>query len=135
MPSDIFNTVIGKDTILNGIINGRGLIQIDGEAEGIITCQGDVVVGEGGRAAVEMKARNITIAGHYQGTLEASGKLEIKRTGTAIGTFQANALVAEEGAVFSGKTEMKENEQASESLKNSEKSSVPLQSGFQPKNK
>jgi cytoskeletal protein CcmA (bactofilin family) len=135
VPSEIFNTMIGKDTILNGIINGRGSIQIDGEAEGIITCQGDVVVGESGRAAVEMKARNITIAGHYQGTLEASGKLEIKRTGTAIGTFQANALVAEEGAVFSGKTEMKENEQASESLKNSEKSSVPLQSGFQAKNK
>ncbi len=106
VPSDKVNTIIGKDTFFNGTINGRGLIRIDGEAEGTIVNQGDVVVGEDGRVSIELKARNITIAGHFEGSLEAEGKLELKRTGNAVGTFRANALVVEEGAVLSGTMEM-----------------------------
>ncbi len=111
VPSDKVNTIIGKDTVFSGTINGKGLIRIDGEAEGTITNQGDVVVGEGGRALVEIKARNITIAGHFEGTLEAEGKLELKRTGNAVGSFKANALVVEEGAVLSGTMEMENKEE------------------------
>lgn len=122
VPSDKVNTIIGKDTVFNGTINGKGLIRIDGEAEGTITNQGDVVVGEGGRVSVDMKARNITIAGNFEGTLEAEGKLELKRTGTAIGTFKANALVVEEGAVLSGTMEMEHKEETAGSQVKNEKS-------------
>lgn len=115
VPSDKVNTIIGKDTYFNGTINGKGLIRIDGEAEGIITNQGDVVVGEGGRVSVEIKARNITIAGGFEGSLEAEGKLELKRTAKALGTFKANVLVVEEGAVLSGTMEMENKEEASSS--------------------
>jgi len=113
--SDKVNTIIGKDTVFNGTINGKGLIRIDGEAEGTIINQGDIVVGEGGRVSVEVKARNITIAGNFKGTLEAEGKLELKRTGVAVGTFKANALVIEEGAVLSGTMEMEHEEEPEES--------------------
>jgi len=112
VPSDKVNTIIGKDTFFNGTINGKGLIRIDGEAEGTITNQGDVVVGEGGRVSVELKARNITIAGRFEGSMEAEGKLELKRTGTAVGTFKANALVVEEGAVLSGTMEMEQKDES-----------------------
>ena len=105
-PTDKVNTVIGKDTSFSGTINGNGLIRIDGSAEGNINNQGDVIVGEGGSVAVDLKARNVTIAGHYEGTLEAEGRLELKKTGTAIGTFKINGLLVEEGAVLAGNTEM-----------------------------
>ncbi len=127
MPSDKVNTVIGKETFFTGTINGKGLIRIDGEAEGNISNKGDVVVGENGRIAVEIKARNITIAGHFEGVLEAEGKLEIKRTGTAIGTFKTNSLMIEEGAVFSGNMEMKHKEQESGPSVKSEKSTAPVE--------
>jgi len=87
------------------------LIRIDGTAEGSIINKGDVIIGEGGKVAVELKARNITIAGHYEGTLEAEGRLELKRTATASGTFKANGLLIEEGAVLCGSMEMKLKEQ------------------------
>lgn len=106
-PPDKVNTIIGKDTVFKGTIHGKGLIRIDGTAEGSIMNKGDVIIGEVGKAAVEMKARNITIAGQYEGTLEAEGRLELKRTATASGTFKANGLLIEEGAVFCGSMEMK----------------------------
>jgi len=106
-PPDKVNTVIGKDTFFKGTINGKGLIRIDGEAEGNILNKGDIVIGEGGRLKADIKGRNITVAGHYEGTLEAEGRMELKRTATAIGTFKINNLLVEEGAVLVGSMEMK----------------------------
>ncbi len=104
--SDKVDTIIGKDTYFKGTINGKGLIRIDGEAEGHVVNKGDVIIGESGRVSVELKARNITIAGQYEGALEAEGRLELKKTATAAGTFKANGLVIEEGAAMSGNMEM-----------------------------
>ncbi len=104
---DKVNTVIGKETFFKGVLNGKGLIRIDGEAEGTIINKGDVTIGESGKVSVELKARNVTIAGHYEGDLTAEGKLELKRTATAIGTFKSNGLLVEDGAVISGSMDMK----------------------------
>lgn len=110
-PPDKVNTIIGKDTHFKGEITGKGLIRIDGNAEGNITNKGDVIIGEKGTVRMELKARNVTIAGHYEGDLEAEGKLELKSTATCIGTFKANGLLVEEGAVVSGNMDMKNKDQ------------------------
>jgi cytoskeletal protein CcmA (bactofilin family) len=106
-PPDKINTVIGKDTFFKGTLTGKGLIRIDGEAEGSIVNKGDLIIGESGRVKVDLKARNVTIAGYYEGVLEAEGRLELKKTATAVGTFKTNGLLVEEGAVVSGSLEMK----------------------------
>jgi len=106
-PPDKVNTIIGKDTCFKGTITGNGLIRIDGEAEGNIVNMGDVIIGKIGQVAAELRGHNITIAGRYEGTLEAEGKLELKRTATAIGIFKVNGLIIEKGAVLSGNMEMK----------------------------
>jgi cytoskeletal protein CcmA (bactofilin family) len=114
-PLDKINTVIGKDTSFNGTLTGKGLIRIDGEAEGSIANKGDLIIGESGRVKVDLKARNVTIAGYYEGALEAEGRLELKKTATAIGTFKTNGLLVEEGAVISGSLEMKVKDEAAPS--------------------
>lgn len=116
MPGKV-DTIIGKETFFSGNINGKGVIRIDGEIEGAVQNKGDVIIGENGKVAAELSARNITVAGRYEGTLEAEGKLELKKTATAIGAFKANVLVIEEGAVISGSMEMKQKEQAGKEKK------------------
>ncbi len=113
-PPDKVNTVIGKDTFFKGTINGKGLIRIDGEAEGSVSNKGDVVIGESGRLKADLKGRNITIAGHYEGALEAQGRLELKRTSTVMGTCKVNSLLIEEGAVITGSIDMKLKDQSSQ---------------------
>ncbi len=106
-PPDKIDTIIGKECSFSGKINGKGLIRIDGTVEGEVTNKGDLIIGESGKVEAEIKARHITIAGQYAGLLEAEGKLELKKTASAIGTFKANDLMIEEGAVISGNMEMK----------------------------
>jgi len=118
--SDKVDTVIGKDSVFKGNINSKGLIRIDGEAEGHLTNKGDVVIGESGKILADLKARNVTIAGHFEGTLEAEGKLELKKTATVTGNFKANGLIVEEGAVMSGDIKMQLKEQDSKAAGNRE---------------
>ncbi len=105
-PPDKIDTVIGKECTFNGKITGKGLIRIDGVVDGEVANQGDLIIGESGKVEAGLKARNITIAGQYAGTLEAEGKLELKKTASAIGNFKANDLLVEEGAIISGSMEM-----------------------------
>jgi len=104
------SSIIGKDTNFEGSINAEGLVRIDGTAQGSIVNKGDVVIGESGKVSADLKARNITIAGQYEGILEAEGKLELKKTAVVAGTFKTNGLIIEEGAVITGDLDMqKEN--------------------------
>ena len=112
--SEKVNTVIGKETCFKGAITAKGSIRIDGEMEGEINTQGDLVIGESGKAAVELKARNAAVAGQLTGTIELSGKLEIKSTGSVTGSIKTNGLVIEDGAGFSGICEMKPKDAAPE---------------------
>ena len=108
---DKVNTVIGKDTSFKGTIRAKGLIRIDGEMQGDIVTPGDVVIGESGRVAAELKGRNVAVAGRFEGNLEADGKLEIRSTGIVIGGVKTNGLLVDDGAVFSGDVQMKRKDQ------------------------
>lgn len=110
-PPDKVNLVIGKDTYFKGSIKAKGLIRIDGEMEGEIDTQGDVIIGEGGRVNLDLKARHVAIAGRFEGNLEAVGKLEIRSSGIVVGSVKTNAVVLDDGAIFSGNLEMKEKDQ------------------------
>ena len=110
-PPDKVNTVIGKDTCFKGSIKAKGLIRIDGEMEGEIETQGDVVIGEGGKVNLELKARHVAIAGRFEGSLEAEGKLEIKNSGIVIGSVKTYGLLIDDGAVFSGSMELRQKDQ------------------------
>jgi len=127
--SNKVDTIIGKDTYFKGSIDGKGLIRIDGGAEGSISNKGDIIIGENGKVSVELKARNITIAGHYEGTLEAEGKLELKKTATAVGTFKVNKLLIEQGAVMTGNMEMKLKEESGTAAGKGEWSHKPAEPG------
>lgn len=99
-------TVIGAGTLIRGSITAKSSIHIDGEMEGDVNTRGDVVIGAGGKARMDLKARHVTIAGRFEGTLEAEGKLEIKSGGVIVGSVITNGLIIEDGAVFSGDMEM-----------------------------
>jgi cytoskeletal protein CcmA (bactofilin family) len=111
-PPDKVNTLIGKDTLFKGTLESKGSLRIDGRMEGQIENKGDFFVGESGVVAADLKARNVTIAGRFDGSIEAGGRLELKRTAVAKGTFKASTLHVEDGAVLDGSMEMKTGEGA-----------------------
>lgn len=99
-------TIIGKDTQLKGSIKAQGTIRIDGEFEGDIDSEQDIIIGESGRVTAKINARNVLISGVLQGNVNAAGRLELMSSGKLYGDIKANALIIGEGAVFKGVSDM-----------------------------
>ncbi|GBG56757.1 hypothetical protein SPFL3102_02517 [Sporomusaceae bacterium FL31] len=99
-------TIIGKDTQLKGSVKAQGTIRIDGEFEGDIDSEQDIIIGESGHVTAKINARNVLISGVLQGNVNATGRLELMSSGKLYGDIKANALIIGEGAVFKGVSDM-----------------------------
>ena len=102
---DRVSTVIGKDALFRGTLEGEGAVRIDGRFEGDLSTAGDVIIGEGGFLQGTIAAKNVIIAGGLQGKVEARGKLELLPTAHVEGEIKMALLVVEEGAFFHGNCE------------------------------
>jgi len=101
-----FDTVLGPEVKFTGTLKGKGSIRIEGEVEGQVEYEGDVVVGEKAVVRADIKARNVTIAGRVEGNVTAIGRLELVATAKLVGDMRSAALVLAEGALFQGRSEM-----------------------------
>ncbi len=100
------DTLIGEGTNFSGNINAKGVVRIDGQIEGSIYTEGDLIIGESGVVNAEAKGKNITIAGKINGNVECSGKLELLPTGKIDGDIEVAELFIDSGATLQGKCNM-----------------------------
>lgn len=100
------DTLIGKETVMNGKLEAKGIIRIDGKYEGEIETQSDIVIGEDAVVKGKLKCSNMTLAGRLEGSVKAEAKLDIRSTGVLIGDAKAALLAVEEGAIFDGNCRM-----------------------------
>jgi len=101
-------TILGNGTNIEGDIKTKGSIRIEGEISGNINADGDIFVGEDGRAKAEIKARNVILAGRVEGNISAK-KLEVLPSGKLIGDINIDILKIEEGALFEGSSKPSNN--------------------------
>jgi cytoskeletal protein CcmA (bactofilin family) len=102
-------TIIGKDTIITGTLQGTGTVRIDGRVEGEINIDGDLIIGAGAVIQAAVKGKNIQVAGKIIGNVEATGRLEIISSGILEGDVDVNILQVEDGASLIGKCSMRRN--------------------------
>lgn len=106
------DTIIGKDTTINGSIEAKGILRVDGKVIGEINTNGDIIVSATGIVEAEVKCRSISIAGVIKGNVEATGILEIEPTGKLIGDISVAKLAIGDGAVFQGICKMRGQEKS-----------------------
>lgn len=111
---DNVDTVIGRATLLQGTLTSHGSVRIDGRLEGEIVAEGDVFIGQEARVVARARARNVVVAGHLNGDVEASGRLEIASTGVLVGNVKISQLVVEEGGVLEGSSSFRRQQEAGE---------------------
>lgn len=99
-------TIISKGVKIDGKLSCNGNIRIEGEIQGDISSQRNVVVGEKGNVNGQIKADTITIGGKVSGTVKAGKKLVLDPTGNLKGDIVTKILVVEEGAKFEGNSKM-----------------------------
>lgn len=111
-------TLVGKETVLNGTLQSRGGVRIDGTFQGEINSQSDLNIGEDALVKARVNCANIIVAGRLEGNVYTKGKLELRSTGVLVGDAEVGTLSVEEGAVMQGNCMMKTGEDGRVPAKN-----------------
>ena len=97
---------IGKSLTINGHIQGKEDLVIDGRLEGNVELpENRLTVGPSGHVQGGVRAREIVVLGSVQGNMEASERVEIKKNARVIGDLKAQRPIIEDEAYFKGNVE------------------------------
>ena len=95
--------VIGSSLVMKAQITGVEDLYIDGQVDGAIDLTGhNLTVGAKGRVKANVIARNIFVEGNLEGNVQASEKVEIRKTGSLRGDLTTAGVTIEDGAYFKG---------------------------------
>lgn len=103
---DDADTVVGRNTVVEGRILGQGGMRIDGTVKGEVECRGTVIVGVGGQVEANITAQSAIIGGEVLGNIAVEGRLELIGKGKVRGDITASQLVVEEGVTLEGSCHM-----------------------------
>lgn len=102
-------TYIHKGTTLEGRIRAEGRVRVHGVVRGDVDVDGVVEVAPSGVIVGQtVKAAELRVLGRVEANVVVSGKVEIWNGGELVGDVKAAALDIEEGARFTGRSEMKQ---------------------------
>lgn len=106
-------TLLSEDAVFTGNLTLQGTAKIDGKFEGDIVSRQDVVVGEKAVINGNLTCRNAIVSGHVTGDILSSGQISLTATAVLYGNITYEALVIDEGAVFSGNCTLSKKEDLS----------------------
>jgi len=95
-------TVVGATAKLEGKFEVADSIHIECEIGGELTVGGQLVIGEKGVVNANVQTVDAIIRGAYEGTMVATGTVEITATGRVNGNIETDSLVISKGGSFSG---------------------------------
>ena len=101
------NTIIGPESVVAGDLNVQGGLRIDGTVDGNIVATGPLTVGrEGIIRAQSISASSATIGGSIEGDIAAPEKIHLEPSARIKGNMITKILIVEEGAIFTGSSDM-----------------------------
>lgn len=101
-------SVLGGATVLRGELSGSDDLLIEGKFEGKITLPDHcLTIGPNGHVKAEIHARVVVILGFIEGSISASEKIEIRKTGQVVADLLSAAIAVEEGAYFKGSVNLR----------------------------
>ncbi len=101
-------TYISGDTKITGEIRSKTGLVVDGEVEGQLKLDDEVVIGTSGVVTGEIVAQTVRVAGKVRGSVRGLKLVELQSTGSIEGDVSAPRVVISDGAFFKGNVEMGE---------------------------
>ena len=89
-----------------GELTGKAELRIDGEVDGLIKVDSNVVIGPSGVVKGEIQARAVQVQGKVKGNVRGLEKVEILAKGSLEGDVVSPRMIIVDGAFFKGKVEM-----------------------------
>jgi cytoskeletal protein CcmA (bactofilin family) len=109
---------VGRSVVIKGDISGAEPLYIDGQVEGTITLADHrVTIGRYGSVTANINAKEVVIMGKVTGNIECSDRLDIRGEGTLTGDVVTQRISVEDGAVMTGKVQVRAAERANDKPK------------------
>ena len=91
---------------LEGKLESTGTFRIDSVMKGTLVSAGTLILGEHAAVEGEITGNRVIIAGHFDGTIQATGRVDIQAKAVVAGDIHTPCLVIEPGAFFEGQCHM-----------------------------
>ena len=89
--------------MIKGELSGSEDLYLDGEVEGTIDLrEHSLVIGPNGRIRASISARELVLHGTVEGNVQATERVELKKSSTLMGDVSTQRIVIEDGAFFKG---------------------------------
>ncbi len=108
--------IIGPRATYSGSLRSDSSIRIDGVVEsGLLETLANVILTEGARVNCEIRARNVSIRGYFDGIIRAD-RVELLAGCYVRGALHVNSFLLDEGATLEGELHMRGENNLDESL-------------------
>lgn len=102
------NSLIDRDTVIEGPLQSRGVMEIRGRVTGAVVHNGRLIVAQGGCCGGPVQADELHIYGEVQGDVNVAGILHIGNGGSLNGDVTCGRLVVDAGGTFLGRNRVGE---------------------------
>lgn len=98
---------IGKSVVVKGDLTGSEDLYVDGQVEGSIDLQGNsLTVGPNGQIRANVSAKTVIVQGKLEGNINATERVDFRKSAIAVGDVITQRVAIEEGAYFKGKVDI-----------------------------
>jgi len=112
-PRSVDIATIGKSVVVKGELSGSEDLYVDGEVEGSISLRGQsLTVGPNGRVRANIEARNVIVYGRVDGNIQASDRVDLRKSASLSGDISTARVAIEDGAFFKGSIDIQKVEPA-----------------------
>ena len=98
---------IGKSVVVKGELSGSEDLYVDGQVEGSIALKGNsLTVGPNGLVKASVDAKGVVVQGKLEGNIQASDRVELRKSAIVTGDITTQRISIEEGAYLKGKVDI-----------------------------
>src|ERR1022692_4424636 len=98
---------IGKSVVIKGELSGSEDLYLDGQVEGSIALKGNSpTVRPNGQVKASVDAKGVVVQGKLEGNIQASDRVELRKSAIVTGDITTQRISIEEGAFLKGKVEV-----------------------------
>ncbi len=98
---------IGKSVVIKGELSGSEDLYVDGQVEGSISLKNNsLTVGPNCSGKASVEAKGIVVQGKLEGNVQASDRVELRKSAVVTGDISTQRISIEEGAYLKGKVDI-----------------------------
>ena len=100
------DSIIGEKAKFKGELVSSGAVSVNGEFEGKISSEGEVIIARGSKIVGNVTGGSIIVSGKVDGNITAEQNLEITKSGRVHGDLVGGRIVIEEGSSYRGRVKV-----------------------------